>query len=192
MQGSGSHSLYHIQSFPVCWWFCTQTGSHMTANDSLFYGPPHNVHISLKAKINTDSHLFACLSASLLPSWSHCSGAPRKQIMFLFDVSLVASTIPDMWSVQFSQSVLSNSCRPHGLQHTRPPCPSPTPGVDTNSSPFSPWCHPAISSPGVPFSSCPQSFPASGSFQMSQLFTSGGQSIGVSALASVLPMNIQG
>ena len=112
MQGSGSHSLYHIQSFPVCWWFCTQTGSHMTANDSLFYGPPHNVHISLKAKINTDSHLFACLSASLLPSWSHCSGAPRKQIMFLFDVSLVASTIPDMWSVQFSQSVLSNSCRP--------------------------------------------------------------------------------
>jgi len=91
-------------------------------------------------------------------------------------------------SVQFSRSVVSNSLWPHGLQHTRPPCPSPTPGVYSNSCPLSRWCHPTISSSVVPFSSCLQSFPASGSFQMSQLFASGGQSIGVSASKSVLPM----
>ena len=95
-------------------------------------------------------------------------------------------------SVQFSRSVVSDSLWPHELQHTRPPCPSPTPRVHPNSCPLSQWCHPAISSSVVPFSSCPQPLPASGSFPMSQLFPSGGQSIGVSALASVLPMNTQG
>ena len=94
-------------------------------------------------------------------------------------------------SVQFSHSVVSDSLWPHELQHTRSPCPSPTPGVYPNSCPLSWWCHPTISSSVIPFSSCPQSFPASGSFQMSQLFASGGQSIGVSASASVLPMNNQ-
>ena len=94
-------------------------------------------------------------------------------------------------SVQFSHSVVSDSLWPHGLQHARPPCPSPTPGVYSNSCSSSRWCHPTISSSVVPFSSCPQSSPASGSFQMSQLFTSGGQSIGVSASTSVLPMNTQ-
>ena len=94
-------------------------------------------------------------------------------------------------SLQFSRSVVSDSLQLHGLQHARPPCPSPTPGVYSNSCPLSQWCHPHISSSVVPFSSCPQSFPASGSFQMSQLFASGGQSIGVSAATSVLPMNIQ-
>ena len=94
-------------------------------------------------------------------------------------------------SVQFSRSVVSNSLWPHQSQHARPPCPSPTPRVYTNSCPSSRWCHPAISSSVVPFSSCPQSLPASGSFQMSQLFTSGGQSIGVSASTSVLRMNTQ-
>ena len=94
-------------------------------------------------------------------------------------------------SVQFSPSVVSNSLWPHESQHDRPPCPAPTPRVHSNSCPLSRWCHPAISSSVVPFSSCPQSLPASGSFPMSQLFTSGGQSIGVSALASVLPMNTQ-
>ena len=94
-------------------------------------------------------------------------------------------------SVQFSRLVMSNSLWPHELQHARPPCPSPTPGIHSNSHPLSRWCHPAVSSSVVPFSSCPQSLPASGSFPMSQLFTSGGQSIGVSALASVLPMNTQ-
>ena len=94
-------------------------------------------------------------------------------------------------SVQFSRSVVSDSLGPHELQHTRPPCPSPTPGVHPNSCPLSLWCHPAISSSVVPFSSCPQSLPASESFPMSQLFAWGGQSIGVSALASVLPKYTQ-
>ena len=94
-------------------------------------------------------------------------------------------------SAQFSHSVVSNSLRPHESQHARPPCPSPTPRVHSNSCPSSQWCHPAISSSVIPFSSCPQSFPASGSFPVSQLFAWGGQSIGVSALASVFPMNTQ-
>ena len=94
-------------------------------------------------------------------------------------------------SVQFSPSVVSNSWWPHEMQHTRPPCPSPTPGVHTNSCPLSRWCHLSISSSVVPFSSCLWSFPALGSFQMSQLFVSGGQNIGVSASTSVLSMNTQ-
>ena len=94
-------------------------------------------------------------------------------------------------SVQFSRSVVSDSLQPHGLQHTGLPCPSPTPGVYSNTCPLSRWCRPTISSSVIPFSSCPHSFPASGFFQMSQFFTSGGQSIGVSASASVLPMNTQ-
>ena len=94
-------------------------------------------------------------------------------------------------SVQFSCSVMSDSLRPRELQHSRPPCPSPTPRVHPNSCPSSQWCHPAISSSIVPFSSCPQSLPASGSFPMSQLFTYGGQSTGVSASASFLPKNTQ-
>ena len=92
---------------------------------------------------------------------------------------------------QFSCSVVSNSLRPHGLQHSRPPCPSPTPGAYSNSCLLSQWCHPTISSSVIPFSSHLYSFLASGSSQMSQFFASGGQSIGVSASASVLPMNIQ-
>ena len=94
-------------------------------------------------------------------------------------------------SVQFSRSVMSNSLRPREPLHARPPCPSPAPRVHPNPCPLSRWCHPTISSSAVPFSSCLQSFPASGSFQMSQLFTSGGQSAGASAPASVLSMNIQ-
>ena len=94
-------------------------------------------------------------------------------------------------SVQFSHSVMSNSLQPHGLQHARPPCPSPTPRVHSSSCPLSRWYHPTISFSVVPFSSPLQSFPASGSFQISQLFASGGQSTGVSASASGLPMNTQ-
>ena len=94
-------------------------------------------------------------------------------------------------SVQFSHSVMSDSLRPYEPQHARPPCPSPTPGVYPNSCPLSQWCHPTNSSSVVPFSSCPQSFPASESFQMSQLFASGGQSIRISASTSVLPVNNQ-
>ena len=102
-----------------------------------------------------------------------------KNIKFLFS------------SVQISRSVVSNSLRPHESQHTRPPCPSPTPGVHPDSRPSSQWCHPAISSSVVPFS-CSQSLPALGSFPMSQLFPWSGQSTGVSALASVLPKKSQG
>ena len=94
-------------------------------------------------------------------------------------------------SVQFSRLVVSDSLRTHELQHARPPCPSTTPKVHLNSCPSSQWCHPAISSSVIPFSSCPQSLPTSGSFLVSQLFASHGQSIGVSALASVLPMSTQ-
>ena len=94
-------------------------------------------------------------------------------------------------SVQFSHSVVSNSLWPHELQHTRPPCPSPTPRIYPNSYPLSRWCHPITSSSVVPFSSHLQYFPVSGSFQISQTFTSGGQSIRVSASTSVLPMNTQ-
>ena len=95
------------------------------------------------------------------------------------------------YSVQFSHSVVSDSLQPHELQHARPPRPSPTPRVHPNSCALNQWCHPVISSSAIPFSSCPQSLPASGSFPMSQLFTWGSQSIGVSALASVLPVNTQ-
>ena len=97
----------------------------------------------------------------------------------------------DFSSLQFSCSVMSDSLQPHEPQHTRPPCPSPTPRVYPNSCPLRRWCHPAISSSVVPFSSCLQSSPASGSFPMSQPFASGGQSTGVSASTSVLPMNTQ-
>ena len=93
---------------------------------------------------------------------------------------------------QFSRSVMSDSLRPHESQHARPPCPSPTPGVHPDSHPLSQWYHPAISSFVVPFSSCPQSLPASESFPMSQLFSWGGQSTGVSSLASFLPKKFQG
>ena len=93
-------------------------------------------------------------------------------------------------SFQFSHSIVSDSLQPHELQHARPPCPSSTPGVCSNSRPLNWWCHPIISSSVVPFS-CLQSFSASGSFPVNQFFSSGGQSIGVSVLASVLPMNIQ-
>ena len=106
-----------------------------------------------------------------------------KELLFTFRC--------DKDSVQFSRSVMSNSLWPHEPQHARPPCPSPTPVIYSNPCPLSRWCHPTISSSVVPFSSCPQSFSASGVFEMSQLFTSGGQSIRASASASVLPMNTQ-
>ena len=123
----------------------------------------------------------------LPPFWSQ-----RRFFFFLFSQSVSFVFLISKWdSVQFSRSVMSNSLPPHESQHTRPPCPSSTPGVHSNSCPLSWWCHPAISSSVVPFSSCPQSLPPSQSFPMSQLFASGGQSIGVSASTSVLPMKTQ-
>ena len=116
---------------------------------------------------------------------------PTMHCSFTFNISFMLPTDTQFSLVQFSHSVMSNSLRPHGLQHARPPCPSPAPRVYPNSCPLSRWCHPTISSSVIPFSSHPQSFPASGSFQMSQLSASGGQIIGVSASTSVLPMNTQ-
>ena len=101
------------------------------------------------------------------------------------------SILTEIRSDQISHSVVSDSLQPHESQHARPPCPSPSSGVHSDSRPLSQWCHPAISSSVVPFSSCPQSLPASGSFPMNWFFASGGQSIGVSASESVLPTNIQ-
>ena len=117
------------------------------------------------------SHLILCRPLLLLPSVFH--------------------SISSAQFVQLSSSVISDFLRPHESQHARPPCPSPTPGVHSNSRPLSPWCHPAISSSVVPFSSCPQSLPVSESFPISQLFTWGGLSTGVSASASFLPKNTQ-
>ena len=117
----------------------------------------------------------------------HNLATKEKQIYVLFK----SYAITRFNSVQFSRWVVSDSLRPHELQHARLPCPSPTPGVHSNSRPSSQRCHPAISSSVIPFSSCPQSLPASESFPMSQLFTRGGQSTGVSGLASFLPKNTQ-
>ena len=125
-------------------------------------------------------HCWACFSVSMsLTALGQIPG--RRFWQFLIHTHYL-----------FKCSVLSDSLWPHGLQHSRLPCPSPTPRVCSNSYSLSRWCYPTISSSAVPFSSCPQSFPASGSFPMSQLFTSGGQSIATSTSASVLPMNIQG
>ena len=119
----------------------------------------------------------------MVRKWHHSEVGEFRDVLLIFEYSFS--------SVQFSCSATSDSLQPHELQHARPPCPSPTPGVYSNSCPSSHWCHLIISFSADSFSSCPQSFPASESFHMSQLFTSGGQSIGVSALASVLPMNIR-
>ena len=129
---------------------------------------------------------FRCAPQMCLKNYTHkfvlsaCHRKLKPKILYQFS------------SVQFSRSVMSDSLWPNELQHPRPPCPSPTPGVQSNSCPSSQWCHPAISSSVVPFSSCPQSLPASESFPVSQLFAWGGQSTGVSALASFLPKNTQG
>ena len=141
----------------------------------LWLHSPSAVILEPKNKV---SHCFHCFPIYL--PWSdgsRCHNAQFSTVQFsLF---------------QFSSLVESSSSQPHGLQHAMPPCPSPTPRVYSNSCPLSQWCHPAISSSVIPFSSCLTSFPTSGSFQMRQLFASGVQSIGVSASASVLPINIQ-
>ena len=115
----------------------------------------------------------------------------RPQLNITNQLIIIFQSTNCVIPVQFSHSVVSDSLWPHESQHARPPCPSPTPGVHPESRPSSQWCHPAISSSVVPFSSCPQSLPASESFPMSQLFTRGGQSTGVSALASFLPKKSQ-
>ena len=146
-----------------------------------------------------DSH--ALLQGSF-PTWTHISCSshtaggcftsepPRIKCLYIVYFKITNFMLYKS-SVQFSRSVVSNSLWPYESQHARPPCPSPSPGVHSDSRPSSQWCHQAISSSVVPFFSCPQSFQASGSFQMSQLFVSSGQSTGVSASTLVLPMNTQ-
>ena len=143
---------------------------------------PSPMHGSKKGKWSRSfSFCLQCFpaSGSSLVNWLFASGGQ----------SVGAPVLWTSCSVQFSRSVVSNFLRLHGLQYTRPPCSPPAPGIYSNSSPLSQWCHPTISFSVIPCSSHLQSFPASGSFQMSQLFASGGQRIGVSALASVLPVN---
>ena len=130
---------------------------------------------------------YSCLENAMdrAPRWAAVPGGAQS----LTQLKWLSTHIS---SVQFSCSVVSDSLRPHESEHTRPPCPSPTPGVHSDWRPSSPWCHPAISSSVVPFSSCPQSLPASESFPVSQLIAWGGQSTGASALASFLPKKSQG
>ena len=132
--------------------------------------------------------IYSSVYLSVPSSWFVPPLSPLVAII-LFSISVNWFLIGWFSSVQFSRSVVSDSLRPHESQHARPPCPSPTPRVHSNSPPSSRWCHPAILSSVGPFSSCPQSLPASESFPMSQLFAWGGQSTGVSALASFLPKN---
>ena len=152
-------------------------------------------HCSISTDIWSFLQLVACPEPFLVfPLCTRCALCLEHPSLFpLFACSYLSFKV--QWgliqSVQFSHSVVSDSLRPHEPQHARPPCPSPTPGVYSNSCPLSQWCHPTISSSVVPFFSCPQSLSASGSFPMSQLFAWGGQSIGVSASSSVLPVNTQ-
>ena len=136
--------------------------------------------------------VFVWKSTGLQSSFPPVSSLNLGNFMFLGHSCFICKTGTSIGSVQFSRSVVSDSLRPHEPQHTRPPCPSPSPGVHSDSRPSSPRCHPAISSSVVPFSSCPWSLPASESFPMSQLFAWRGQSTGVSALASFLPKKSQG
>ena len=139
-------------------------------------------------------HLYFLISRHIVIIWRNFFSLKIEEMLFLY-VSMFYvihdELSPNICSVQFSRSVVSYSLQPHGLKHARLPCPSPTPGAYSNSCPRSQWCHPTISSSVVPFSSHLQSFPESVSFPMSQFFASGGQNIGVSASASVLPMNIR-
>ena len=131
-------------------------------------------------------HSHGLLSPRCLPSFPDLDAISSP-----FLCNELQKAVPLSHSVQCSRSFMSDSLWPHELQHARPPCPSPTPRVHPNPCPLNWWCHPVISSSVVPFSSCLQSFPTSGSFQVSQLFTWGGQNTGVSALTTVLPVNTQ-
>ena len=129
----------------------------------------------------------SCITGGFFTNW-----AIREAPTDCHKCNSMLIAFPAIRSDQISRSVVSDFLWPHESQHARPPCPSPTPGVHTDSHPSSQWCHPAISSSAIPFSSCPQSLPASESFLMSQLFAWGGQSTGVSALSSFLPKKSQG
>ena len=170
----GSISDQGTKILPAVWWSQKKKKTGIIIKTAL---PTSKVKDNIKQYIEKGKQIWASMKIEC-PGWATPSSVEEKP-------RIVTS------SVQFSHSVVSDSLQPHERQHARPPCPSPTPGVYPNPCPLSGWCHPTTSSSVIPFSSCPQSFPASGSFQMSQLFTSGGQSVGVSASTSVLPMNTQ-
>ena len=154
-------------------------------NPGLPYRSQILYQLSHQVSNNQDSEVTVVFSPSFPTNFKLTTAFP---LLFFCSESLPLS----FSSVQFSHSVMSSSLRPHELHHTKLPCLSPTPRVQSNSRPLSRWCHPAISSSVIPFSSCPQSLPASESFPMSQVFAWGGQSTGVAALTSFLPKNTQG
>ena len=180
--------LSHVWLFLTPWTAASQASLSFTTSCSL-------LKLTSIESVIPSNHLILCCPLLLLPSIfpsirvfsneSACRIRWPKYWNFSFSIR------PSNESVQFSSVIQLCLYTPHGPKRARLPCPSPTPGVYSNSCPLSWWCHPTISSSVVPFSSCLQSFPASGYFQMSQFFTSSGQSVGVSALASVLPMNMQ-
>ena len=154
--------------------------------------PGCSVHGILQARILEWITMYPSRGSSQPRVWTHIFQSPALAGGFFTSGTTWEVFINSISSVQFSHTVMSDSLRPHESQHARPPCPSPTPGVHSDSRSSSQGCHPAISSSVVPFSSCPQSLPASKSSPMSQLFTWGGQSIGVSALASFPQKKSQG
>ena len=165
-------NIYHYQ-------FSSVTQSCLTLCEPMNWSTP-GLPVDHQLPESTQTHV-CCVSDTIKQSHPLSSPSPPALNLSQHQFS----------SVYFSHSVMSDSLQSHDLQHARPPCPSPTPGVHSNSHPLSQWCHPAISSSVIPFSSCPQSLPASGSFPMSQLFTWDGQSNEVSALASFHSKNIQ-
>ena len=170
-----THSVHSVYLLNV-WIYEWLNDGHLNTNSdhgNWWASLIKNTTVSLKC-------MYVCVACMYVNGLQYCDSV-SGDIHFLNNSCL---------TLQFS-SVVSNSLQPHESQHASPPCPSPTPRVHSNSHPSSQWCHPAISSSVIPFSSCPQSLPASESFPMSQLFTSGGQSTGVSALASFLPKNTQ-
>ena len=173
-----------INFHSCCWLHRRFLGTWRSSNSNPNWGnwvAKDNLRLQLKGKAVEHRPFASYKVRSLSNTWKDVTFSSERQIIESFH-----------HSVQFSRSVVSDSRRYHGLHHASPPCPSPTPGACSNSCPLSRWCHPTISSSVVPISSSLQSLPPSGSFQMSQFFISGGQSVGISASASVLPMNIQG
>ena len=163
----GKYFIWFLTSDAYFWYY------HLDATSSLYWSFCKSILEFLNLKLYEDNKIVIC--------WERWNPHWVTRILCIFLHGFI----------QFSRSVMSDSLWPHESQHARPPCPSPTPRVDPNSCASSRWCHPAISSSVVPFSSCPHSLPASGSFPMSQLFAWGGQGTGVSALASFLPKNTQ-